>query len=137
MQNCGSIINKQFINHIYKIIVIHWISYLPFEQPGPGVYLKAGWMQKRPPLTVILYDFAGCSQVCTYAHTLSGGQYGRLFYRFFRPLQMINKRLTFSWYMSTYSFTQTPGDLGVCHGWYGPDIYTVTFNLLLKYITKG
>ena len=37
MQNCGSIINKQFINHIYKIIVIHWISYLPFEQPGPDL----------------------------------------------------------------------------------------------------
>ena len=29
------IIDRLLRNHIYKIIVIHWISYQPFEQPGP------------------------------------------------------------------------------------------------------
>ena len=35
MQNITYIIDKLLRNHIYKIIVIHWISYEPFEQPGP------------------------------------------------------------------------------------------------------
>ena len=35
MQNIGSIIDKLLRNHISKIIVIHRISYQPFEQPGP------------------------------------------------------------------------------------------------------
>ena len=26
---------------------------------------------KSPPVIVIFHDFAGCSQVCTYAHNLS------------------------------------------------------------------
>ena len=38
MQTIEYIINKLLRNHIYKIIVIHWISYQSFEQPGPGVY---------------------------------------------------------------------------------------------------
>ena len=33
MQNITYIIDK-LRNHIHKIIVIHWISYEPFEQPG-------------------------------------------------------------------------------------------------------
>ena len=33
MLNIGYIINKLLRNHVYKIIVIHWISYQPFEQP--------------------------------------------------------------------------------------------------------
>ena len=37
MQNIGYIIDKLLRNHISKIAVIHWISYQPFEQPGPGV----------------------------------------------------------------------------------------------------
>ena len=32
----GYKINKLLKKHIYKIIVIHWISYQPFGQPGPG-----------------------------------------------------------------------------------------------------
>ena len=32
MLKIGYIINKLSRNHIYKIIVIHWISYQPFEQ---------------------------------------------------------------------------------------------------------
>ena len=39
MQNIGYIIDKLLRNHIYKIEVIHWISYQPFAQPGPGLYL--------------------------------------------------------------------------------------------------
>ena len=35
MQNITYIIDKLLRNHIHKIIVIHWISYEPFEQPGP------------------------------------------------------------------------------------------------------
>ena len=35
MQNIGYIIDKLLRNHVNKIIVIHWISYQPFEQPGP------------------------------------------------------------------------------------------------------
>ena len=35
MQNIGYIIDKLLRNTIYKIIVIHWISYQPFEQQGP------------------------------------------------------------------------------------------------------
>ena len=35
MQNIGYIIDKLSRNSIYKIIVIHWISYQPFEQQGP------------------------------------------------------------------------------------------------------
>ena len=35
MQNITYKIDKLLRNHIYKIIVIHWISYEPFEQPGP------------------------------------------------------------------------------------------------------
>ena len=37
MQNIGNIIDKLLRNHIYKIIIIHWISYQPFEQPGPDL----------------------------------------------------------------------------------------------------
>ena len=35
MQNVTYIIDILLRNHIHKIIVIHWISYEPFEQPGP------------------------------------------------------------------------------------------------------
>ena len=35
MQNIGYIRDKLLRNHTYKIIVIHWMSYQPFEQPGP------------------------------------------------------------------------------------------------------
>ena len=35
IQNITYIIDKLLRNHIHKIIVIHWISYEPFEQPGP------------------------------------------------------------------------------------------------------
>ena len=36
MPNIVYIIDKLLRNHIYKIIVVHWISYQPFfEQPGP------------------------------------------------------------------------------------------------------
>ena len=35
MQDIGYIIDKLLRNHIYKIKVIHWISYQPFEQLGP------------------------------------------------------------------------------------------------------
>ena len=32
--------NRQIItDHIYRIMVIHWISYQPFEQPGPGIHI--------------------------------------------------------------------------------------------------
>ena len=27
--------------HTYKITVIHWIKYMPFEQPGPAVYYSS------------------------------------------------------------------------------------------------
>ena len=37
MQNITYTIDKLLRNHIYKIIVTHWISYEPFEQPGPDV----------------------------------------------------------------------------------------------------
>ena len=36
MQYIGYIIDIFFRNHIYKIRVIHWISYQPYEQPGLG-----------------------------------------------------------------------------------------------------
>ena len=39
MQTIEYIINKLLRNHIYKIIVIHWISYQSFEQPGPGMLI--------------------------------------------------------------------------------------------------
>ena len=35
MQNIEYKIDKSLRNQIYKIIVIHWISYQPFEEPGP------------------------------------------------------------------------------------------------------
>ena len=36
MPNIVCIIDKLLRNHIYKIIVVHWIRYQPlFEQPGP------------------------------------------------------------------------------------------------------
>ena len=35
MQNITYIIDKLLRNHIYKIIVIHWISYEPFRATGP------------------------------------------------------------------------------------------------------
>ena len=34
MQYIGYIIDNFFRNHIYKIKVIQWISYRPFEQSG-------------------------------------------------------------------------------------------------------
>ena len=34
MQNITYIIDK-LLRNIYEIILIHWISYEPFEQPGP------------------------------------------------------------------------------------------------------
>ena len=37
MQNIGHIIDDFLSNHIYKIIVIHWISCHTFEQPGQGI----------------------------------------------------------------------------------------------------
>ena len=40
MQNIGLpgyTIDEFLSNHIYKIIVIHWISCHPFEQPGQGI----------------------------------------------------------------------------------------------------
>ena len=38
MQNIRFIMDKFLRNHTYEITVIHWISYLPFEQPGPVFY---------------------------------------------------------------------------------------------------
>ena len=35
-----------------------------------GVHLKACRWQKSSPITVILHDFAGCSRVSSYAHTV-------------------------------------------------------------------
>ena len=32
----GNIIDRLLRNHIDEIQVIHWISYQPFEPPGPG-----------------------------------------------------------------------------------------------------
>ena len=37
----GYIIDKLLRNHIHKIIVIHWINYQCFEQPGPD--MKSVW----------------------------------------------------------------------------------------------
>ena len=37
MQNIGYIIDELLRNPIYKIRVIHWVRYQPFEQPGPGI----------------------------------------------------------------------------------------------------
>ena len=39
MQNIGYKIDKSLKKHIYKVMVIRWISYEPFEQPGPGVII--------------------------------------------------------------------------------------------------
>ena len=51
MQNITYTIDKLLRNHIYKIIVIHWISYEPFEQPGPdictGVDHIIGFLNKK------------------------------------------------------------------------------------------
>ena len=41
MQNIEHIIDKLLRNHVYKIIVIHWKSYQPFEQQDPGVHTLA------------------------------------------------------------------------------------------------
>ena len=41
MPNIGNMIDKLLRNHIYKIIIIHWISYQPFEQPAPDQLLTA------------------------------------------------------------------------------------------------
>ena len=47
MQNIGYIIDWLRRNHVYEIIVIHHISYQPFEQPAPEVIahriLFVGW----------------------------------------------------------------------------------------------
>ena len=41
MQNIGYIIDELLRNHTYKIIVIHWINYQPFEQPGQGLQISS------------------------------------------------------------------------------------------------
>ena len=45
MHNIGYIIDKLLRNHK---IVFHWISYQPFEQPGPD-YLKIHVLANRAP----------------------------------------------------------------------------------------
>ena len=40
MQYIGCIFNKLLRNHVYKIIVIHLISYQPFERLGPAVKMS-------------------------------------------------------------------------------------------------
>ena len=47
MQYTGYIIDKLLNNHIYKIRVIHWISYHPFEQPSPDLKTKLCYSSKN------------------------------------------------------------------------------------------
>ena len=46
MLKIGYIINKLLRNHIYKIIVIHWISYQAFEQ-------QADKFRKQPAILTL------------------------------------------------------------------------------------
>ena len=41
MQNIEYVTHTLLKNHIYKIIVIHWISYQPFEQQGIKVRMQS------------------------------------------------------------------------------------------------
>ena len=61
MQYIGYIIDKLLRNHIYTIRVIHWISYQPFEQPGPSIHLDISIIYGKDPnfkgsVNVWLYD---------------------------------------------------------------------------------
>ena len=49
--------------------------------------------RKSPLFKVILFDFADCSQVCTYVHILFGNQYGvNNVFRIFLPV--VNVKFT-------------------------------------------
>ena len=54
MQNIGYITDKLLRNHIYKIIVIDWISYRPFEQPGPGDFSVPCFIGSRPQFRLLV-----------------------------------------------------------------------------------
>ena len=55
----GYIIDELFRNHTYKIIVIQWISYQPFEQPAPGWHHRFMQWNEIPRVCVLV-----CLCVC-------------------------------------------------------------------------